>query len=122
MGTAEFSTIFEPGSTALKIATKLRELVFSSFSDIDETLSGGAKVKLVLYSRGGKNNVLCGIQLSKDGACMLYVHHVPTIAHERLKFSGSGKHAKRIKFFNEDEVLSEDIVWLFRQVEKNAPF
>ncbi|GMN06334.1 hypothetical protein MTsPCn5_17230 [Croceitalea sp. MTPC5] len=122
MDNNDFFTLFTPDSEALKIGLILRDLLFSSFSDIEETISGGAKVKLALYSRGGKNNVLCGIQQSKDGSCMLYVHHIDSISHERLKFSGSGKHAKRIKFSDASQILADDIIWLFQLVEKNAPY
>lgn len=53
---------------------------------------------------------------------MFYVHHIETISHERLKFSGKGKYAKRIRFLEENEIIDEDIKWLISKVEKNAPF
>lgn len=122
MDNVAFLELFEPNSQALSMGLALRELVFSSFSGIDESIIGGAKVKLALYSRGGKNNVLCGIQQGAGDSCMLYVHHVDTISHNRLKFSGSGKHAKRIKFLDENEIFEEDITWLFKLVKDKAPF
>lgn len=122
MENVAFLELFEPNSQALRMGLVLRELVFSSFSGIDESIIGGAKVKLALYNRGGKNNVLCGIQQGAGDSCMLYVHHVDTISHKRLKFSGSGKHAKRIKFSDENEIFEEDIIWLFKLLKDKAPF
>ncbi|AWX46135.1 hypothetical protein HME9304_03167 [Flagellimonas maritima] len=122
MDNTHFTQIFEADSKALQMGLVLRKLVFSSFSNIDESIAGGAKVKLALYSRGGKNNVLCGIQKGAGDSCMLYVHHIDKIDHDRLKFSGSGKHAKRIKFFDEKEIVEDDIVWLFNLVKQNAPY
>lgn len=53
------------GSEVLPIAQKLRSIVQSKFPGADEGYYGGAKVKLVPYSQGGSNNVLCGIQEEK---------------------------------------------------------
>ena len=106
----------------LPIAIKLRSIVQSKFPDANEGFYGGAKVKLVLYSQGGPNNVLCGIQEGKDHSCFLYVHHLDNINHERLKFSGKGKHAKRVKFESIDEVSVDDVKWLLDRVEEKAPF
>ena len=117
-----FKAIFPENSKAQQMGLTLRELILNHFTDIEESVHGGAKVKLTLYTRGGKNNVLCGIQEGKEDSCMLYVHHVESIKHERLKFSGSGKHAKRIRFTNISEIIDEDIRWLLSQVETNAPF
>ena len=118
----EFRKIFDEGSKAIKMGLKLREQIFGSFQNIEESIVGGPKVKLALYSRGGKDKVLCGIQEGKGDTCMLYVHHLDSISHDRLKFSGSGKHAKRIKFTDENEILAEDIKWLFSLVKTNSPY
>ena len=119
---SDFENMFEPNSKALKMGLILREMVYQSFQNIEETIGGGAKVKLALYSRGGKKNVLCGIQKGAGDSCMLYVHHVESINHDRLQFSGKGKHAKRIKFSNVQDIIKEDIEWLFCQVNQNSPY
>ena len=118
----DFENMFDSGSKALKMGLKLRELILLFFSDIDESIIGGMKIKLALYSRGGKNNLLCGIQQGKDDSCMLYVHHVLAITHERLKLIGKGKHSKQIKFNQVDEINEEDIKWLFGLIDEKAPF
>lgn len=117
----EFKSIFGKSSKALKMGLILREIVCESFSDIDESIVGGAKVKLALYSRGRKDQVLCGIQEGKGETCMLYVHHVDSITHDRLKFSCKGKYAKRIKFSDVKEIINDDIIWLFSLGNKNSP-
>jgi hypothetical protein len=94
----------------------------SHLEDIDENIIGGAKVKLALYSRGGKNNVLCGIQEGSEESCMFFVHHIDELDHKRLKFSGKGKHAKRIKFMSIEDIIEDDIIWLLSKVDDNAPF
>ena len=123
MATIEaFKNTFIEGSEAQRIGLKLRNIITTYFTNIDETIAGGAKVKLTLYSRNGPSNVLCGIQQAANDTCMLYVHHVPSIDHDRLKFSGKGKHAKRIKFEKATDVLETDIKWLLKQVNENAPY
>ena len=117
-----FGNMFDAGSKALKLGLKLRELILLFFSDIEESIIGGGKVKLALYSRGGKNNLLCGIQEGKNDSCMLYVHHLLEISHERLKLGGKGKHSRQIKFNREEEINEEDIKWLFGLIDEKAPF
>lgn len=117
----DFSGIFK-SDKAKEMGVKLKDIIESFFSNIDGNIVGGEKVKLVLYSRNGKNNVLCGIQEGSNDSCMLYVHHIETIKHERLKFSGKGKHAKRIKFDSVDDIIEEDIKWLLSKVNENAPY
>ncbi len=116
-----FNEIFK-SSKSKEIGIKLKGIIESYFDNIEGNIVGGAKVKLVLYSRNGKNNVLCGIQEGSGESCMLYVHHIDKMDHERLKFSGKGKHAKRIKFDNINEIIEDDIHWLFSKVNENAPF
>ena len=117
-----FKNTFIEDSEAQRIGLKLREIVIVFFPNVEASIVGGEKVKLTLYSRNGPSNVLCGIQQSTNDTCMFYVHHVEHIIHERLQFSGKGKHAKRIKFENADDVLEHDITWLLQQVNDNAPY
>ncbi|WP_271767908.1 hypothetical protein [Aquimarina algiphila] len=116
-----FNEIFK-SPKAKEMGNKLKTIIESYFGNVEGNIVGGAKVKLVLFSRNGKNNVLCGIQEGNDESCMLYVHHVNEINHERLKFSGKGKHAKRIKFVDIKDILVNDIEWLLSIVNENAPF
>ncbi len=117
----EFVNMFK-AAASLVMGLKLRELVLECLGDVDETIGGGVKVKLALYSKGKPNNVFCGIQPAKNGFCIFYVHYVSDISHERLRFSGKGKHAKSIKFESEADILEKDILWLLSQVKANAPF
>lgn len=118
---AEFGDIFKSAKSK-EMGAFLKRMIVSCFDDIEESVVGGSKVKLALYSRNGKNNVLCGIQEGSNDSCMLYVHHIEKLDHERLKFSGKGKNAKRIKFHDVSEILEEDIIWLLSKVSENAPF
>ena len=116
-----FNQLFKsPKSKEMGI--KLKRIVESYFDQIEENIVGGAKVKLALYSRDGNAKVLCGIQEGSNDSCFFYVHHVDEIEHERLKFSGKGKHAKRIKFNEVQDIEEEDIHWLLSKVIENAPF
>ncbi len=117
----DFNQIFR-SSKAKEMGNKLKGIIESYFDNIEGNIVGGAKVKLVLYSRNGKNNVLCGIQEGNNESCMLYVHHIDEINHERLKFSGKGKHAKRIKFNDVGEMIEDDIKWVLSKVNENAPY
>ena len=117
-----FKNTFVDNSEAQRIGLKLREIITAFFSDIDESIHGGKKVKLTLFTRNGPNNVICGIQQATNDNCMLYVHHVDSITHDRLKFSGKGKHAKRIKFERFNDIQENDIQWLLKKVDENAPY
>ncbi|WP_378184146.1 hypothetical protein [Aquimarina sp. SS2-1] len=117
----DFNQIFK-SSKAREMGIQLKKIIESHLDGIEENILGGAKVKLVLYTRNGKNNVLCGIQEGSNESCMLYVHHIKEIDHERLKFSGKGKHAKRIKFTDSNEIREDDVKWLLLKVNENAPF
>ena len=118
----EFKQVFPSNSEALAIALQLRTLVFEVLGNVEENFVGGKKVRLILYSRGGPSNVLCGIQEGKNDTCFLYVHHLPVLNHPRLFYSGKGKHAKRITFTEQSDINREDITWLLHQVEENSPF
>lgn len=117
---AEFDNIFTEGSNALTMGQKLRKIISDYFEELEENAYGGEKVKLTLYSRGDLQNVLCGLQEGSGDSCMLYVHHIDEIDHERLKFSGKGKNAKRIKFNSPEEIIEEDIKWLLSLVDEAA--
>lgn len=117
---AEFDNIFTEGSKAQEMGQQLRTIISDYFSELEENAYGGEKVKLTLYSRGDLQNVLCGLQEGSGDSCMLYVHHVDEINHERLKFSGKGKNAKRIKFHSPEELIEEDIKWLLSLVDEAA--
>lgn len=117
----EFDQVFK-SANAREMGIQLNRIIESHLSDIEGTIAGGPKVKLILYSRNGKNNVLCGIQEGSGDSCMLYVHYVDEIDHPRLKFSGKGKHAKRVNFQSVEEILEEDVRWLLTIADENAPF
>ncbi|MDO1500495.1 hypothetical protein Q2T40_10180 [Winogradskyella maritima] len=118
---SSFNEIFK-NPKSKEMGLRLKKIINTHFNTIEEQIYGGAKVKLALYSRDGKNNVLCGIQESCAASCLLYVHHIDSIDHERLKFSGKGKHAKRLKFNDVKEINEEDVHWLLTKVDENAPF
>ncbi len=122
MESVQFSDIFESDSEAEKLGLKLRSYVLDVFPNAEESIYGGSKVKLALYSIGNKKNVICGIQQAKNDSCLLYVHHIDSLTHDRLKFTGKGKNAKSIRFHDQKDVLRDDILWLLREIKEAAPF
>lgn len=116
-----FEQLFKSPQT-LAMGNRLKEIIEHSLEGIEMNIYGGAKVKLALFSRNGTNNVLCGIQEGSKESCMLYVHHLQQIDHERLQFSGKGKHSKRIKFTKLEDIIDKDIKWLLNQVNEMAPY
>ena len=116
-----FNEIFK-SKKAEKMGLMLKDIIETSLENIEGNIVGGAKVKLVLYSRNGPNNVLCGIQEGSNDTCMLFVHHVNDLKQDRILFSGKGKHAQRVKFTDINEINEEDIRWLLSKVNENAPF
>jgi hypothetical protein len=78
-------------------AVCLREVVFSTLVGAVESIYGGGKVGIALYSVGGTNRVICGIQPSRSH-CLFYLHRVEAEDVSELKLSGKGKHARHIEF------------------------
>lgn len=80
-----------------EVAQSIRQIILKTDKRIEENIYG-AKVKTVLYSIGGPNNVLYGIGTGKDHI-KLYLHHTdkPEVSTDGLKLEGKGKHARTVK-------------------------
>ncbi len=100
-----FEDVFQPVDSAVKTtARELRAIVRDAIPDIEETVVGGSKVQLVLYSSGGSDRLVCGIQPSRD-RCLFYLHRVTPEDVPEYKLGGRGKHAKHIAFTQRAEVI-----------------
>lgn len=116
----EFNSIFK-SPRAKAIGVKLKAIIEEQLEGIEGNMVGGAKVKLVLYSRNGNNNVLCGIKEGIKDSCLLYVHHVNQEDSPVIKFSGKGKHARTIRYNNLEEIDQNALKVLLNKVDTNAP-
>ncbi|MGE0128374.1 MAG: DUF1801 domain-containing protein [Blastocatellales bacterium] len=92
-------------------ANRLRALVREVLPEADENIYGGAKTGIALYSIGGPNKVICGIQPS-DGACLLYIHNITELTHPDLKLEGKGGNNRHVKFNSAGEIKLEPVKWL----------
>ncbi|OSZ82864.1 hypothetical protein CAP35_06255 [Chitinophagaceae bacterium IBVUCB1] len=110
-----FDTLIEGRPENLKkTAMQLKGLALRVDKLIVETIYGGSKSKVALYSKGGPNNVLFGIQLN-DKYCILYLHHTESADTMSLKLEGEGKHAKHVKITDITPELEAEL----KQVMKN---
>ncbi len=110
-----FNAILEGKPEQLKkIAMQLKGLALRVDKLVVETVYGGSKSKVALYSKGGANNVLFGIQLTEKH-CILYLHYTETADTMSLKLEGEGKHAKHVKLTEITPELEAEI----KQVMKN---
>ena len=92
-----FDGVFDRAEPAIaETARRLRGIIQAAIPDLEETISGGSKVQLVLYSHGGANRVVCGMQPAA-AACMFYLHRIQPEDVPEYKLEGQGKHAKHIK-------------------------
>lgn len=92
-----YNDILEGHSTEIvDIIKALRKLILELDPTIEEEFLGGAKVKLVSYSIGNRNNVVAVYSPSANH-CKLYLHHTDKIDTKGLKLEGKGKHAKHVK-------------------------
>lgn len=91
-----------------EVATRLRSIVNDSLPQADETVSGGAKMGMVLYSIKGPKNVICGIQPT-DSMCKLFFHGWEQIKEAGYRLEGSGKHARHIKIRSTQEIKANQI-------------
>ncbi len=112
--TSAFADVFESAEAAVaEAAWRLREVVLATAPDLDENVSGGSKVRLVLYSLDGPSRVVCGIQPAA-GRCMFYVHRIEPDDVPEHTLAGKGKHAKRIDFATADTVDASVVERLVR--------
>ena len=73
-GPTTFSDLVEPLPKDMRdVATRFRAIVKAALPSADEAVSGGAKMGMALYSIGGANNVICGIQPTET-MCKVFFH------------------------------------------------
>lgn len=97
-----------------QIAMQLKGLALKADKHVHESVYGGEKVKVALYSIGNINNVLFGIQPAEK-FCILYLHYTETADTMSLKLEGDGKHAKHVKI----AAMTEELALELKQVMKN---
>jgi hypothetical protein len=100
-----FEMLLAPHARAVRdLATRLRALIRDSLPDAEEDVRGSARTGMALYSIGGSNRVVCGIQPSPEG-CLLSVHYVDADDSSGLALRDEGLHTVHIKFrsINRDE-------------------
>lgn len=106
---------------AAQTARRLREVVREVLPGYDENIYGGAKTSIALYSHGGPNRVLCGIQSSGDD-CLFYIHHAFHLSHPEIQFDGKGKHARHIRYASPAEVRREPLAWLLHEAQRKSGY
>lgn len=99
-------------------ATRLRAIVRRTVPDADEAVSGGAKIAMALYSRGGPANVICGIQPTASG-CKLFFHGWEQLAKAGHKLQGSGKHARHVRIASPSDIDDERIAEMVRMAAQH---
>ncbi|WP_248517225.1 DUF1801 domain-containing protein [Salinarchaeum laminariae] len=108
-GPTSFEALLEPLPADVRdVATRLRELIQATIPDADESVSGGAKMGIALYSIGGANNVVCGIQPTED-TCRLFFHGWKQLEDGGYRLDGSGKNARHIKIRSPEELDLDDV-------------
>lgn len=104
-----FNDIIAPLPSAIcGVALKLREAIQASLPDSDEAICGGGKIGMALYSIGGPNNVVCGIQPTPSD-CKLFFHGWRSLVEHGFVLEGSGKHARHIKVRHVEELAHFDV-------------
>ncbi|KAA3643104.1 MAG: DUF1801 domain-containing protein [Chloroflexi bacterium] len=78
------------------VAKQMRQLVREELANADEGIYGGKAVQNVLYSIGGPNNVICGIQPGKDKV-IFYIHNITEADSDAIKLEGKGKTNRHVK-------------------------
>jgi hypothetical protein len=79
-----------------EVAERLRAIVKRVLPQASEGVYGGAKTVIALYSIGGSQNVICGIQPAAKH-CLFYIHHVQQQDSAVLKLEGKGKTNRHVK-------------------------
>lgn len=108
---------FDPDVQAT--AEALRALIRETLPDFDENIYGGLSVANALYSRGGPNHVVCGIQPARDH-CKLYVHHVADVRRDGIRIEGSGKNVRHVKVRKADGETVNLLGWLLIEARRRS--
>lgn len=75
----------------------LRTLLMTEFPQLEENVSGGAKIANALYSVGGAARVALALQ--PTARCVkLFIHDPEHLGSTPLRLEGSGKHMRHVKF------------------------
>ena len=117
-----FDEMLSPYSEEIgQIARELREIVQTHFTDLDENIYGGKKVANALYSKGGPNNVLYGIQCG-DKACKLFIHFFENVSGMGYKIEGAGKNARHIKFSQSQDIDLSLLIPILHKVRQTSGY
>jgi hypothetical protein len=108
-GPTSFDELLEPIPEGIcDIAIRFRTLVKDAIPDVDEAVSGGAKMGMALYSIGGANNAVCGLQPTEN-MCRLFFHGWKRLEEAGYRLEGSGKHARHIKIRALEELDAKQV-------------
>jgi hypothetical protein len=109
-----FDTLLDGLQPAVRdTAMHLRELALSTIEGLREGIYGHAPVMLALYSMGGPNTVVCGIQ-PRDGCCLFYLHRIEQDDVPDLTLAGVGKHARHLEFASPRSVPDKVLAGLLK--------
>lgn len=87
----------------VELTHTLRDLILGLDSAVEEEFLGGAKVRMVSFFIGNRNNVVAVVSPGGDH-CKLYLHHTDKIDTTGIKLQGKGKHAKQVRITSLAEV------------------
>lgn len=108
-GPTTFEELLQPHPADVReVATRLRAIVEDTVPDADEAVSGGSKMGMALYSVGGANNVVCGIQPTEN-TCRLFFHGWEHLENSGYRLDGSGKNARHVKIRSSQELDPDEI-------------
>lgn len=95
------------------LVAELEALVAKTLPEAIGNAYGGAKVRLKLFSIGGTQHVVCGVQ-PRDGACLFYLHHIRTEDSKVLTIEGQGKHALHVRLTELTPAIRKELARLIK--------
>lgn len=115
-GATDFEQLLDPLPKDIReTAIRFRAIVKATIPNADESVSGGAKMGMALYSINGPNNVICGIQPTED-ICKLFFHCWAQLKKSGYRLEGTGKHARHIKVGSPEELEADAISEMIKLV------
>ncbi len=104
-----YSELFEPFSEEIKELGKvIRSKIIFALPEADENVYGGKKVGNSLYSIGGENNVVCGIQPQMNFV-RVFFHNWERLKDAGYSVVGSGKNARHVKIKKKSDLDDFDL-------------
>lgn len=110
--------LFGPFPPEIKeLGEEIRKEILDALPKAEENVYGGKKVGNVLYSVGGKNHVVCGMQ-PQEKFIRVFFHNWEKLKDAGYQVEGSGKNARHVKIESLSDLDNLELKKMINLVKK----